>query len=92
VTSKEIIDNMDCSKIVFSGTGIIEGSGKQAGMDVTMDGKNTINGAVYVAQKKGILVSGEQTVENDMTVTITGAQVGVQTMLTDLTIKTKLLQ
>jgi hypothetical protein len=92
VVGSETKNGYDCWKITIGGTNMIEGSGSQRGNDVTIDGTVKINGMAYVSPAKGIFVLSEQSVDNDMTTTVTGAQTGASTMTVSTTVKTALVK
>jgi hypothetical protein len=92
VSGREEINHYSCWKILINGSSQMEGSGSQGGNDVSIDGTIKVHGMVWIAPEKGIFVSSEQSVDNDVTTTVTGSQTGASTMLVKTTIQSKLVQ
>ncbi len=92
VAGTEKMNNFKCWKIDIKGSSVLEGSGSQRGNDVTIDGTVKVSGTAYVAPAEGVFVSSEQTMENDMTTTVTGSQTGASTMTITSTVKTVLVK
>jgi hypothetical protein len=91
ITGVEKKSDYSCWKILISGSNLMEGSGSQGGNDVSSDGIIKINGTAFFAPEKGIFVSSEQSVDNDLTTTVAGSQTGTSTMLIKTTIRSRLV-
>jgi hypothetical protein len=92
IAGAEKNSDYSCWKILISGSSLMEGSGSQGGNNVSLDGTVKINGTAFIAPQKGVFVSSEQSVDNDLTTTVTGSQTGASTMIIKTTIKSKLVQ
>ncbi|HVN48785.1 MAG TPA: hypothetical protein VMU30_08195 [Bacteroidota bacterium] len=90
IAAQESKNNMECLKIVFSGTNQTSGSGSMQGMDISVDGSTKISGTVYFAPKEGVFISADQSNDAEATQTFSGAQSGAQTTSSVIAIKSVL--
>jgi hypothetical protein len=79
IEGAENVSGLDCLKIAFEGTASQYGTGSRQGMDLVLDGTVKTKGTAFFAQKEGILVSIESSIDNDMTISGTGEQMFTQT-------------
>jgi hypothetical protein len=79
IEGAENVSGLDCLKIAFEGTASQYGTGSRQGMDLVLDGTVKTKGTAFFAQKEGILVSIESSIDNDMTTSGTGEQMFTQT-------------
>jgi hypothetical protein len=92
IVGAEKKNDYDCWKVLITGSSTMEGSGTQGANTVNVDGIIKNRGSVLIAPGDGILVSAEQFIDNDLTTTITGPEMGASTMTINTTIQTDLLR
>ena len=85
VTGLETLDNVECLKITAKTTGMLDGKGKQMGMDVDFEGDLDGTSVWYYAYKEGAFVKA--TAEN--VVEGTAALTGPQNLTVPITQETK---
>jgi len=68
----EQVEGFECAKISVKGTGTIDGSGQQMGMDVALEGDLEIGGTLFFAYKKGLFVKTETETFTEMTAALSG--------------------
>jgi hypothetical protein len=91
IVGAEKKNSYDCWKILITGSSTLEGSGSQGANTVTVDGIIKNHGSVFIAPVDGVFVSAEQTVENELTTTITGQETGASTMIVNTSIRSLLV-
>jgi hypothetical protein len=92
IVGTEKKSDYDCWKISIAGSSTMEGSGAQGANNVIVDGIIKNRGSVFIAPGDGVLVFAEQSVDNDLTTTITGTDTGASTMTVNTTIQSALLR
>ena len=92
VVAVEKKNDFSCWKIALTGSSMMEGSGNQRGIDVTIDGTVKVNGTAYIAPAEGVFVLSEQSSETEMTTTATGSETGALTTSINATVRTVLLK
>jgi len=65
-------NNRTCLKISFTGKTEISGKMTQMGMEFFMEGSGESTGTLWFDQKAGILIAKESTIDQDMTMALTG--------------------
>jgi hypothetical protein len=71
-TGFEQVEGIECAKITVKGTGTIDGSGQQMGMDVALEGDLEISGTLFFAYKKGLFVKTTTETFTEMTAALSG--------------------
>jgi hypothetical protein len=92
IVGTEKKNDYDCWKISITGSSTMEGSGSQGANNMTVDGIIKNLGSVFIAPGDGLFVFAEQSIDNDMTTTITGPEIGASTMTVNTTIQSVLLR
>jgi hypothetical protein len=72
VIGEEERAGLKCLKIDFKGAMAISGSGTQMGANIAVDGEGTQAGTLYFAPAQGILVTSESSMDQEMTIAVTG--------------------
>jgi len=74
VTGTEKRAGYNCAVVTFSGNVEIDGDANVGGMKLVIEGDGKVKGVIYFAEEQGFLVVSEQTIDMEMSATMSGPQ------------------